>query len=1154
MTKIKTNEREFQGYVLKWINDIIKSGSYEVKEASIETGVKDVTTKFPDIILWKSREAQNAIATIELKNTLTQIDDRELLENGSKKGANLKCKYLITWNVRESALWNISKGHADLIHKYPAIIAIRTIQDILRPDAQGALRARAREIIEDLDIHITTGVFRAIPLDENLFAGVLHETVEHLNPEMQKALISKYKTDRNFQKELQKWARIQGIRKYDNEEFFTSISKQIVYRIIGQVLFFFALKRHNRTLPDLELSDFDIKKAQDVLQNAFEKVRKIDYQAIYEKNLIDEIDWNTDAAITLQNLLKNLAYYDFSNMPLDVIGGVFEGLIPPNEQHALGQYFTPVRLVDLINGFVVRSGNDEVFDPTCGTGTFLVRAYNRYRELTRTKTHEEIIQKIWGNDIAPFPAELSNINLFIRNLDDANNFPRVLPKDFFDISPGDKIEFPHPRMGTQDGYKMNVPIPQFDGMMGNFPYIRQELIEKTNKGYKQKLVTIIAKEWLAEYPDIFEIPKWAKADYDRWIKGGAKPETVGELFESVELKLSGQADIYAYMFFHAATFLKPGGRMAFLTSNSWLDVAYGYELQKFFTRKFKIIAIIESRCEPWFQNAAVNTAITVLERCDDEKALKNHKARFVKIKKKLAELLPQKDLILQAQQRHLNVDKLVNIIEDDDLIGKEISREIHSFENDNFRIRTIAQSELVQQLEESKETVKWGKFLRAPDVYFQLMDAIGDKLVPLSQVADVRRGYTTGINEFFYLTPDRAELYGIEEEYLVPVVKSPKEIDGLVVDPDKLKFRLFMCNKSKDELRAMRHFGALKYIEEVGEKGATKDGVPWPKVPSVKGKKYWWNLPDIRANVLWVVAYADRLFTAYIENEIHIDKRLFSVKPREIMPISLAAALNSAIVFLELESEIGHTNLGDGALFANVIDLMGYLKVPSIGDIEEINGNFTKLMSRPIVSIFKEIKKKDRRNVDSAILSALGLNPDEWLDRIYDGLTELVRERLELPKMRKTAKKIKKERSITGVVDKLVKTFQNRIRPFPEDFVDLDKVKLDYLSLPPHRFVRCVENGFFSFCEAEVNGKMMKFEYRSPDEALYAFYAQRPGILVLKAPADVPLLVNAVNEYTKWLAKFYEAIFHEAVSRVISPGESENITREVMRKLGLRYP
>jgi len=1150
MPEIGTNEREFQSLLYGWFNEIVNVGCHEVKEVTGETSVKDEKTQFPDIVLWKSREEKKAIASIELKNTTVPIDDAELLENGMQKAKNLSCKYLITWNVRETAIWDISRGRPACINKYPVIIPIRTIKDIVRPDAQNALKARAREIIEDLDTHIATGVFRARTLDAVLFAGVLQDTVEHLNPEFKKALITKYSTDKTFQKAIQKWARRQGIQKYDDDNFFTSISKQIVYRIIGQVLFYFALKRHNGNLPNLELNDFEIEKAKDVLQAAFKEVRKIDYQAIYEKDLIDEIDWNTDAAITLQNLLKNLAFYDFSHMPLDVIGEVFEKLIPPNEQHVLGQYFTPVDLVDLINGFVLRTANDEVFDPTCGTGTFLVRGYNRFQELYRAKSHEDIIQRIWGNDISPFPAELSAINLFVRRLDDANNYPRIVAKDFFEINPGDKVEFPHPRLGIKDAYKMEIPVPTFDGMMGNFPYIRQELIEKSVRGYKKNLTELLAREWLAEYPDLFDIPKVALTGYNNWVESGYDPKKAGRLFEMVDIKLSGQADIYAYMFFHAAKFLKPKGRMAFLTSNSWLDVAYGYELQRFFTKKFKIIAILESRCEPWFHTASVNTIITVLERCDDEEEIANHNVRFVKIRKKLEDLLPQDDLNLQGQQRHLNVDSLVNIIEDEDLRGKEISPGLFSYEDKNFRIRTKKQGKLADELETAGETVKWGKFLRAPDVYFELMDAIGDKLVPLSEVADVRRGYTTGINQFFYLTPDKAKLYGIEEEYLVPVVKSPKEIDGLVVDPEKLKFRLFMCNKSKEELRAAGHMGALRYIEQVGETGATKGGVPWPEVPSVKGRKYWWGLPDIQSHIMWVVAYAERLYTGYSLNRIYLDKRLYSCESDKIDEMKLAAILNSSLVFLQIEADIGHVNLGDGAIFCNVIDLDNFLFVPKPEFVPEIEEQFAKLLNRKVYPIPKEVKQPDRREMDAAILKALGLEPSEWLDRIYDGLTELVRERIELPKMRKKEKKARVVRSVEGVVEELVKNYQGRLRRFPEDFADLSD--WEYIDLPQGQFERCVLNGMMSYCEAPYKGKPYKYEFPSEEIALYAYYGQRPELYLLKRPKSDRELVNAVHDYQRWMAELKDAIFHDAVGRVLSPGESENITREVMSKLGLK--
>ena len=72
-------------------------------------------------------------------------------------------------------------------------------------------------------------------------------------------------------------------------------------------------------------------------------------------------------------------------------------------------------------------------------------------------------------------------------------------------------------------------IPLFDGIVGNFPYIRQELIEKRIKGYKNTLIKVLTQGWRQDYP---------------------------ELFEDGELKLSGQADIYAYLFFHTARHFK----------------------------------------------------------------------------------------------------------------------------------------------------------------------------------------------------------------------------------------------------------------------------------------------------------------------------------------------------------------------------------------------------------------------------------------------------------------------------------------------------------------------------------------------------------------------------------------------------------------------
>ena len=195
--------------------------------------------------------------------------------------------------------------------------------------------------------------------------------------------------------------------------------------------------------------------------------------------------------------------------------------------------------------------------------------------------------------------------------------------------------FQPPRPNIDPNAKITETIPSFDAAVGNFPFIRQELIEQKVKGYKSKLDQVLGK-------------RMASSQYS-------------ELFKNGESKLSGQADIFAYLFFHTAPFLKNDGRLGFITSNSWLDVAYGYELQKFFLRKFKLVAILESRCEPWFENSSVNTVVTILERCENAAARAANVVKFVKVKRRLVELIPQ-DLKLYPLERWQNVAKLASRI------------------------------------------------------------------------------------------------------------------------------------------------------------------------------------------------------------------------------------------------------------------------------------------------------------------------------------------------------------------------------------------------------------------------------------------------------------------------------------------------------------
>jgi hypothetical protein len=156
--------------------------------------------------------------------------------------------------------------------------------------------------------------------------------------------------------------------------------------------------------------------------------------------------------------------------------------------------------------------------------------------------------------------------------------------------------------------KVTVEMPKFNAVIGNPPYLRRQQIGEGTRD-----------------PDAYRERLWARYPH-----------------------FGHNSDLYAFVFDKAAEFLAPGGRLCFVTSNAWLDAEYGLELQRWMLRHFKIVAIYESRCEPWFENADINTVVTVLEKVEtsalqsesflpDE--LGNHEVAFLKFKKPLQQIV-----------------------------------------------------------------------------------------------------------------------------------------------------------------------------------------------------------------------------------------------------------------------------------------------------------------------------------------------------------------------------------------------------------------------------------------------------------------------------------------------------------------------------------
>ena len=784
-------ERSAVAVLMHWMREIIEQKKLDLGLPDVDTSGAD--RKSPDIIIYESRRSQNVLCVIEAKHPYFNVFDYENLKKPAWEKANArKAKYFATTNFKELIWFNTQKVNEQK-NEEEQVVDRYCLSDIENLDNIEGTRYK-ESITKQLDIFFSKlyAVYTGkepepkLPTDEFLIYR-LQDKIRRLSKYYTEIIYNRYHKDNAFAKELGEWFVSQGwsFAPWQPQDF-DKAARQTAYLLVNKILFYNVLQaKRPSELPLLKIPEGLLKGAQlqKILQSFFDEVLKIDYETIYTTDFIDTVAFPDDKEVIkeIEDLVKVLRQYDFSKLR-DIIGPIFERLIPTDERHNLGQYFTNPDVVDIILRFCLKQDDGKILDPACGAGTFLVRAYQHKKLWNQRSSHEGILDTLWGNDIAKFPAHLSTINLAIRDLGVDKNYPNILQEDFFNLlSTEGGFELPEKwrktRAKTLGVKEREVTYPRwFDCIVGNPPYTRQEEMPEIApkvKEYKERLIDKALKD----------------------IKGKRVAE------------ISKRAGIHAYFFVHGMKFLRNGGRFGFIVSNSWLDVDYGKGLQEFFLNNYKIIAIIESKVERWFEQADVNTCIVILEKCNDKKERDENLVRFVYLFNRLDYFIPQAQEMWQEQIERLDeIDKL----------KKTIMAHSQFYQNEELRIFPKSQKELWEEgfdRETGKYAgAKWGKYLRAPEIFFKIIEKGKGKLVPLKEIAQVRFGIKTGANEFFYLTEEEIKRRGIEREFWTHqddkgnwvanyIIKSPRECKSIVVKPEDLKYRVLMIHKDKKHLR-----------------------------------------------------------------------------------------------------------------------------------------------------------------------------------------------------------------------------------------------------------------------------------------------------------------------------------------------------------------
>jgi predicted type IV restriction endonuclease len=337
----------------------------------------------------------------------------------------------------------------------------------------------------------------------------------------------------------------------------------------------------------------------------------------------------------LKEILSSLYYpespYEFSVLSADILGHVYEQFLgkvirltpghravveeKPEVKKAGGVYYTPTYIVDYIVKNTVgkllegktpkETATLRVLDPACGSGSFLLGAYQclldwhrdwyaendpekwargrspkLYRgpkgdwRLTTAERKRILLDHLYGVDIDPQAVEVTKLSLLLKVLEGENAETlgknlrlfreRALPDLGRNIQCGNSLigtdfydEHPLEILTEEERYRTNAfdwetAFPEimqkggFDAVIGNPPYVRQETLSDL-------------KDYLARHYEAFD----------------------------------GVADLYAYFMERSVKLLRDGGRFSFIVSSSFLRTTYGQPLRRVLRKHAAVLRIVD---------------------------------------------------------------------------------------------------------------------------------------------------------------------------------------------------------------------------------------------------------------------------------------------------------------------------------------------------------------------------------------------------------------------------------------------------------------------------------------------------------------------------------------------------------------------------------
>jgi hypothetical protein len=408
---------------------------------------------------------------------------------------------------------------------------------------------------------------------------------------------------------------------------------------------------------------------------------------------------------------------------------------------------------------------------------------------------------------------------------------------------------------------------------------------------------------------------------------------------------------------HATKFLKNGGKLGMIISDSWLQADYGVNFANFLLDHYKVHAIIDISSRV-FPVPLIGTCIILLEKCNDKTERDNNRTVFMylNVREKI-----DIDTVLRV------VERAKELSDDEESVGSYIVKVYKQSELYNRKwINLIFNTdEIIKMLEENEKIVKLSK-------YFEPCFGNLEYLV-LATRGEIKGVRNIGGEDFFYLSEEDLRNYRISKDYVYPLLPSSDHLEFFTFDKNDWenirregkKCYIFLAHeplsKLPDEIRKYIKLGETEIRLKRKRKGETE---PRPVSESEASKarakynKYfygWYDLGGVLEAPIYVTYGAQYWIRFNLAKfSVALDHRILSLLPKtdftEDELKALLAYLNSS--FSQLQAEIRGRSTGGGMIELDVKPLKEFL----ILDVKKLDKKEIEILA----SLFDKLEEKAR--------------------------------------------------------------------------------------------------------------------------------------------------------------------------------------------------